>query len=382
MAIHHHGDGTGPLNHHPRLGGSGDAFTLGLACRRGDLLDGSGVAEGSTHGHYLAYTPPSVREDGLVANRRALTAWVVLATIVGGIAGAYLALTLATAHLTAAGAWLRAFAQSPGAAATAAVIAAGVALTGIVFSRRSSRETLDAQQATAAAESWWAMFEWASERAAPARREDVALPPSVTVATLRQLAATATSAVQGAACAGMIDMLGNDFGARHRAPSPSDETANPAGRDVGDDNDDESTLNAFVSYADDNRGTAAASAVAEGMAYLNSVSKALLSLSWAHPSFQVFRNPPPAGAADAIVEIDGRQVAVAVKRFRERTQLRNWLQHRAAERAHLPLVLVSPVSDPSYLPGGEPDRLWVVAWNTPDDNQALFEALQRASLDH
>jgi hypothetical protein len=297
---------------------------------------------------------------------------------VGGAVGAYLALTLATANLANSGLWLRDFAKSPGAAASAAVIAAGVALTGIILSRGAARESLALQETTSAADSWWVMFEWASERAVPSRSDDTALPGSVTVATLARLADTATAEVQQAACAGMIDMLAARVEPRVPAEPPQvvDSETPAASTEAAN----ESALAALSSYVQANRGTKAASAVAEAVVYENSVTKALIAMSWSQGDLRVFRNPSDAGRADAIVEIGNQQVAVIIKRLSSTSAFANWF-HRigAASPSLLPTVVVSPHPISKNFEDAPVKSITAVQWNSPNDDPVLLQALRAAA---
>lgn len=309
--------------------------------------------------------------------RRQTTAWVVVAGLVGAAVGAYLALTLATANLGNLGFWLRDFAKSPGAAATAAVIAAGVALTGIILNRRAASESLLLQETTSATDSWWVMFAWASERAVPSRSDDTALPGSVTVATLARLADTATAEVQQAACAGMIDMLAAQVEPRVPAESAllDDSETNTALTEVAN----ESALAALDSYVRANRGTRAASSVAEAVVYENSVTKALIAMSWAHDDLRVFRNPPDAGLADAIVEIGDQRVAVIIKRLNVASGYANWFRHIGALSPGLfPMVVVTPHPISKSLGAESAASIAVVQWIDPNDDPALLAALYSA----
>ena len=301
----------------------------------------------------------------------------MIAGLVGGAVGAYLALTLATANLANLGLWLRDFAKSPGAAATAAVIAAGVALTGIILNRRAASESLSLQETTSAADSWWVMFEWASERAVPSRSDDNALPGSVTVSTLARLADTATTEVQQAACAGMIDMLAARV--EPRVPAESAQSVASETNAASAEAANESALTALDSYVQANRGTKAASSVAEAVVYENSVTKALVAMSWANDDLRVFRNPPDAGPADAIVKIGDARVAVIIKRLSSASAYANWFRHLSARSlGPLPRVLVSPHRLSKPFGDESAEAIAVVQWNGPNDDPALLQALHNA----
>lgn len=299
-----------------------------------------------------------------------------------------------SANHDAWGAYLRRFALSPGPAALAALFAAVVAVFSIRTSSAASRGTLEHQKATANADAWWEMFEWVSDRAAPADAADRPLPTAVTVRTLERLADIATSEPQRAACSGMIDLLADEFAAeqaRRAAPNPSEDddktggTEPTATRQTEQETESEMTadaaLLALASYAAANEGRASASARAEGLAYFNEVNKALLSLSWDHKDVKLFRNPSGAGSADAILQFNGRQIAVSIKRTSSVEATTAWIRReRATARSGKPRLLISTTAPASSPSEERESRLVVVQWRTPYDNDNVLKAARRASL--
>jgi hypothetical protein len=304
--------------------------------------------------------------------------WLIPVFAAAATLGAYLALALATADLEGLGQWLRDFAKSPGAAAFAALIAAGIAFGGISKQVSVSRAALAQQAEVARSDAWWAMFEWASSRAIPPRHEDQPLPTTVTISTLERLADVATSNVQEAACAGVIDVLTQEIAPPIMKPSPDGAESSAA--------DPDPAFAALTSYVESSRGTPAASAIAEALVYENEVSKALMAVSWQDPSIKIFRNPPSANdtGADAVAEVDGQRVIIEIKYPRSASRLRV-MAHETIRRLRArgldtdTYLLITPF--PSPLGRDEESELRAVAtqWRAPEDTGSLLAALRQAS---
>ncbi|GAB3613704.1 PD-(D/E)XK nuclease family protein [Humibacter ginsengisoli] len=300
--------------------------------------------------------------------------WLIPACIVSAALGAYLAITLITANLADWGQWLREFAQSPGAAAIAALVAAVIAFTGISRQVAVSRASLDQQKKAAETNSWWAMFEWASDRAIPARHDGQPLPTSVTISTLERLAESATSSIQSAACAGVIDVVIKGIAATP-TETPTD--------DIAPTEPDGPAFAALTSYVESSRGTPAASALAEALVYANNVEKALMSLTWNDATIKVFRTPSDV-RADAIAEVDGRRVAIEIK-FSRNSKNAHHLVARAVQQLRTrggatDAYLVITPFDAALRPEEEAELRAVAAkWREPKDDSELLKALRRAS---
>jgi hypothetical protein len=306
--------------------------------------------------------------------------WTGTALLAAAI-GLYIGLAWATANPAGLGKWLRSFAQSPGPAAIAAVFAASVAYAGIRSNRRTAAAALTQQKSAADADAWWATFEWASERSIPARPEDKPLPTAVTARTLERLAEVATSAVQEAACSGMLDVLAERYQQDQRKRGDASTASGDASTGTASiDAETESTMEAFQSYAESNRGTAAESRAVEALVYRNSVEKALLSLTTSRSDIRVFRTPPGDGRADAIAEVAGKRVAVNFARLQQISLIGQWIatQAQAEERTN-PRLLVTPVPSPLSLEDEREHRLVVTQWRDPQDDKQLLAALTRAS---
>lgn len=301
--------------------------------------------------------------------------WLIPVFIFSSAVGAYLAITLMTANLANWRQWLRDFAQSPGAAGFAALIAATIAFDGILIQVSVSRASLEHQRQATRADAWWAMFEWASNRAIPSRQEDQPLPTSVTIRTLERLADEATSSVQEAACAGVIDALTRSM------DTPTIEP--PTDADIDLPERDDSAFAALASYVKSSRGTSAASSVAEALIYENDVLTALASLK--DPTVRILRNPGFDTGADAIAEIDGRRVVIEIKAVRSSERLRGMVLQtirrlRDRGRDADTYVLITPF--PSPLPPEQEAELRAVVaqWRKPEDTASLLAALRRASM--
>lgn len=217
------------------------------------------------------------------------------------------------------------------------------------------------------------MFEWASDRAIPPDKGAQPLPPSVTIRTLERLSEDASTDVQKAACAGVIDVLTAIISDTAMKQAQEDTDTSQGERES-------SALSALNSYVKSNRGTPAASAIAEGLVYGNSVFKELISLSWQDPQIKIIRGVLD-NDFDAIVIVDGLHVGVVIKVFKngdERNhlqELRNHALHLGQTRI-LPVLLISPSP-----PTNELSELGIIAtqWRGPEDTAALGVDLRRAS---
>jgi hypothetical protein len=315
------------------------------------------------------------QDEQVLSKRRSLPAvailWLIPLVIISTAAGAFFGIALVSADLAGAGLWLRSFAQSPGAAAFAALIAAAIAFTGISRQVSVSRASLDHQRDAASSDRWWAMFEWVSDRAIPPRRDDEPLPTSVTIATLERLAESATTKVQEAACAGVIDALTKKIEGTIEEPSGED-TPFPSS------DQSQAALLALESYVESSRGTPAASGIAEALIYENNVSKALMSVTLTDPEIRVFRNPP----GDAIAEVGGRRVIIEIKASRDVSQLKSAALRslRSLRELYNPdaLLLITPVATGLRPEELAPLRAVAVRWSGPSDTDSLAAALRSA----
>lgn len=290
------------------------------------------------------------------------------------VLGVCVAPALITADLDNWGAWVRDFAKSPG----IAVVAALIALIGILRQVAVSRDSLEHQRETATASSWWKSFEWASSRALPGREGDIPLPNEVTISTLQSLSSSAVTDVQRVACSGLIDALAVQV----VVEAPTVSSAEPA---ASDRSANRAAFRALVSYVDANNGTAAASPAAEAAVrdyekYRDSVLAAVKSLG---PEIRVFREPDISNSkADAVVEVRGVRVALEVSFARTSSVTRARFYAAAQLRQDVsadPLVLVSRFASPFSSDEESRHRVVIAQWNDPNDNDRLSKALRRAS---
>lgn len=311
--------------------------------------------------------------------RRSLAAGAL--SLGSAVAGAYAALALATAELENWGQWLRDFAMTPGAAAFAALVAAGIAFFGISRQVRVSQSALEHQREDASQLAWWRTFEWTSSRALPLCQNDVPLPQAVTISTLESLAKAATTDVQRAACSGVIDVLSSRV-----LPVVESDVAAPSS---AADQDSSAAVDALLSYVEANGGTSAASSKAEAVMYQPRVAGAmyeqrvLAELSSLSPDVRAFREPSNSNSrADATLEIAGKRVAVEISFARTplvvRARARSAAQHLQQSPA-CPLVLVSRFETPFSAAEEAQLRVVVATWNSPADNEELLAALHRAA---
>ncbi|MFT2711642.1 hypothetical protein [Clavibacter sp. Sh2126] len=267
--------------------------------------------------------------------------------------------------------WARDFAKSPGAAAFAALIAAGIAFVGIGRQVAVSRSVLEHQRDAASTTSWWQTFEWASSRALPSSDKEHPLPDSVTISTLVALLQAATKEVQEAACREIIDVLASRVALSEANDKESSEITEPEAS---------AAFNALASYVKASNGTSAASPEAEAAVYERNVLYALTQL---RSDIRAFREPLLGDArTDAVVEVAGSRVAVDVSYARTVQVVRARIQsiaERRRERALNPVVVVSRFPSPFTREQEAEMGVFVAQWNSPNDNRRLLEALGSAS---
>ncbi|MCB2413265.1 restriction endonuclease [Demequina sp. TTPB684] len=310
---------------------------------------------------------------------RVSVAWASAMAVISVVFGVWLGVALAPASQAPWWQGLLDFAKSPGAAAFAALLAAVIAFGGISKQVAVSRASLTHQKESAQADAWWAMFEWASDRAIPRRQDERPLPVSVSIRTLERLAAEATEQVQEAACAGVIDVL-----------TPAIDAAGLGlavdGRDAVASEGELAGFAALASYVESNAGTPAASFAAEAHVYEFRVASALVSLSTQNPRVKIYRNPPSAAdhGADAIAVVDGLRVIIEIKAYRSAAGLPSKiLQAIRRLRGRVPdadAILVITTFPADLGPDQESElRATTALWRGPEDDARLLEALLHAS---
>jgi hypothetical protein len=311
-----------------------------------------------------------------VAGGARLGTWVwtgfVFAILLSALGGAWLALALATANLGNLGQFARDYAKSPGPAAFAALIAAVIAFIGISKQLVVARAALKHQQDSAQEASWWEAFQWASGRAIPEGKDDIRLPDSVTVDTLRRLVDDATTEVQRTACRGMVDHLSSRL-----ASETESKLQDPDSADVRSANE---AYLAFARYVSATEGTAASSPHASALVYEDAVKRALAETN--NPEVRVYRNPDERVGADAIIQVGSEKALLWIKwgtdtkqiRFRVRKDLERLRKVVDAS----PFLVVTPVS--LGFDQLEQNRLGFASaqWRGPEDNENLITGLTEA----
>ena len=326
----------------------------------------------------------------------------VASIVAGGILiaalGAFLGIALASANLANTGLWLRDFAKSPGATATAALLAATLAFWGISRQVTVSRHTLAHQRDAAAqilehqrktedSKAWWSTFEWSADRGIPSDPSDTALPLSVSMRTLEQLQESAQTDVQKAACSGVMDVL-----AQLLSPSEEveDQPSSTARTEPGDPNY-EGARAALSSYVVASRGTAAASPGSEARLYDLDATSAVEGLSIENAIVHIL--PALRGLAvdgsrarvtpDVAVEIGERTVLLEFKNYSTQTGAKRAILRTIgnfrAQGISLPVVILTPHSVEISPEWSEQNKCLAIQWRDNRDNDALREAIQEAA---
>jgi len=313
--------------------------------------------------------------------RRTRTLRVVRWALVVSIAfaaGFLLDLSLSTADRENWGRWVRSFVRSPGAAGLAAVAASIVAYAGISRQVHVARSSLAHQVESADASSWWAMFEWASERAIPAKSDDEPLPDSVSISTLEQLAETATTDVQRAACAGVISVLTS------RVQPPDVESLRQTAERVYSDAS-VAAWEALRSYVDSSKGSPASSSAAEALIYENEVVEALTQTSVRFVGSDIRRIAAARVPYDLIAQVAGQRVAIDIKYGRSAPSVRKRAADSASRLAmdssdYEAAIIVTPFAISETEMGASwPEQVSVVQWRSDTDTSKLLRALESAA---
>lgn len=324
---------------------------------------------------------------------------VAVLCMLSAIIGAFLGIALASANLANTGLWLRDFAKSPGATATAALVAASLAFWGIsrqvtvsrqtlLQQREVAAQTLEHQQKTEESKAWWATFEWSADRGIPSDANDTALPLSVSMRTFEQLQESAQTNVQKAACGGVMDVLAQLLaGSRDSSEAGS---ANTARTKPGDSNY-EGAVAALSAYVEASRGTAAASPGSEARLYELEATSAVEALNIEGAVVRV--TPTLLGVSldgprrlirpDAIVEIDGQSVVLEFKKNSSVAQARRSISATVADfRARGvedPIVVVTPLQVEISSEWSEQNRCVIVQWRSGEDSDNLRDAISEAA---
>jgi len=307
----------------------------------------------------------------------------VLTHLLSIVLGAYLALSLASAHLPGIGLWLRDFAKSPGLAACAALAAAIIAYRGISMQVAVSQRSLENQEKAKRSDKWWEMFEWASNRAFPPDKNAQPLPASVTLSTLTELVAEATTKAQKVACKSVVETLTQNVDTKPAIPRS--DPHNPRF--------DVSFANSLKTYIDVSRNSEAESPAAastfqrivDAENYERSVLNALSTIERSETditvnsiySAQSFDN-----RVDAVVNVGDQPVSIIIKHFSAELLSKQTLQkqvHLLNELGTTPCLVITSSAFPLLVPELREMRAGVTRWQTESDNPTLLRALRSAA---
>jgi hypothetical protein len=344
---------------------------------------------------------PDVATPVDVGRRRSRKTVRVATVVAGGVLvaglGAFLGIALASADLANTGLWLRDFAKSPGATATAALLAASLAFWGISRQVTVSRQTLshqrdaatqllEHQRKTEDSKAWWSTFEWSADRGIPSDPSDTALPLSVSIRTFEQLQESAQTDVQKAACGGVMDVLA-------QLVSPSEQVDGLPSRSVrtepGDPNY-EGARAALSSYVVASRGTAAASPGSEARLYDLEATSAVAGLNIENAIVRALprlRGLALDGSAttvvpDVSVEINQRTVLLEFKAYYSASGAKRAIFETVgrfrARGISLPIIVVTPQSIEIASQWSRQNKCLAIQWRDSRDNDALRVAIQEA----
>lgn len=307
----------------------------------------------------------------------------VLTHLLAVVLGAYLALSLASAHLPGMGVWLRDFAKSPGLAACAALVAAIIAYQGISKQVAVAQLSLDNQEMAKRSDTWWEMFEWASNRAFPPDKSAQPLPASVTVSTLTELVSEATTKAQRVACKSVVDTLTRNVEAKPENPF----------KDPHNSKFDISFANSLQTYIDVSQNSEAASPAAastlqkivDAENYLQSILNALSTIEHNETDIMVSsisRTRSIDDGVDAVVKVGGQPVSIIIKFSSAALLSKQTLLKQLRPFYNLgttPCLVVTSSAFPLLVPELREMRAHVTQWQTESDNPALLRALRSAA---
>ncbi|GHD78662.1 hypothetical protein CLV85_1148 [Salinibacterium amurskyense] len=275
------------------------------------------------------------------------------------------------------GAWASEFIKSPGFAGICALIAASLALWGILNQVTVAKRNLEHQREANDSHAWWARFEWAATRAVPVSKDETPLPYNAVLSTLTGLTESATDDVQRGAVGAISQVAAAQQDDTHGA---DDLPADPS-RAM-----EESRISLLQKYADVAGDTPARSTAIEGQLYELLVIQALKRVLPPHSvSTETFRGASGARLIrpDAVVIHKGKRIIVEVKSYRRQqrlspsatAQIRSLVETSGAEAA----IVIAPIElqlDPVSQSEGS---ITASVWTSPNDDDNLRAALEQAT---
>lgn len=314
-------------------------------------------------GHYELMPQPPPSEPG---KPRGLI-WILVGTAVAaGTASAVAVLAIDRPHRWGAGVWLSDFAKSPGMAGLFALIAALVALGGILHQVTQARKALRHQQVVEEDRAWWTRFEWAAGRAVPADPSDDPLPWAAVLSTFEALASNARDEVQQTAVGAIMDVA-----AKNSTPRTEDNESDPASPPT----EASHALSALRTYVGTTADTPAQSTAVQALLYEAEVMDALARH---FPDNVVVRTG--VDISDALLDFEGRRIAVELKAYaatpgRESTfRLERQLRHYMEGSQSVGGLLVAPVEIRLSQQAKE-EGIGAVRWRSTADDENLARAV-------
>ncbi|WP_434811521.1 hypothetical protein [Microbacterium sp. bgisy189] len=266
------------------------------------------------------------------------------------------------------------FAKSPGLAGVCALVAASLALWGIMRQVEVARHAQRLQQISEARRAWWSSFEWVAARAVPAKSDDLPLPYDVILSSLTALYESATDPVQQRAVGAITDvaseMLDSKDAVGDELPASESGSTTPS--------QERRVLEALRAYSAATANSPAESAAVDAQLYEANVMEALQRVT------QIEQPIHELGAGyamrpDALVTVRGARVIVDVKAYTQRgrkipLQALNQIVHLMEASRAAGAVIVAPVPL-GELPQDTRRPIRSVVWNSPADDQILSAAL-------
>lgn len=308
--------------------------------------------------------------------RRATAVWFCVVTGIGTATIAALGLAAIDRHDRAPlGEWFSDFVKSPGLAGASAVVAASLALWGILTQVAVTKRGLEHQREVDSNRAWWDRFEWASARAVPRSSEEMPLPYEAVLSTLIKLTESAKDDVQRGAVGAIT------------------EVASRANRNAGSETEHEPdasharaklSLDLLTKYAEVAGNSPARSLAVTTQIYEHKVLEALERILPAgcvttDIYYKNKSNQPPA-RPDAILEYKGKKILVEIKNYTSQKRLHpsalNTI-HRFVEVTGADAVaIISPIELRLDWPDNSVSNVAAV-WASREDDARLFAALNR-----
>lgn len=275
------------------------------------------------------------------------------------------------------GAWVSDFAKSPGFAGICALIAASLALWGILNQVTVAKRNLDHQREVNDSHAWWARFEWAATRAVPVSKDEVPLPYDAVLSTLTSLTESATDDIQRGAV-GAISQV---------AAGQQDNTQEVDDLPTGMPRATQQLrLSLLQNYAKAAGESLARSPAIEAQLYELQVIEALKRVLPSHNvSTEPFRNASDTRMMhpDAVVTHKGKRIVVEVKNYSKHQRLNSNVTDRIRTLVEASdadaAIIITPVELQLSSAGQSEESITASVWASPNDDDNLRTALEQAT---